>query len=111
MDWRGIAEETSTLQDSDGPIATQNRHQTATKIGPSLNAVIGVEVPIGGGEVAVSVPDGFLPVRVINAVKHQPVPRAFVTWTIEGGGRSEATATIIGDALLEGVATKPGILR
>jgi hypothetical protein len=69
-----------------------------------------VEVPIGGGEVAVSVPDGFMPVRVINAVKHQPVPRAFVTWTIEGGGRSEATTTIIGDALLEGVGTRPGIL-
>jgi hypothetical protein len=69
-----------------------------------------VEVPIGGGEVAVSVPDGFMPVRVINAVKHQPVPRAFVTWTIEGGGRSEATTTFIGDALLEGVGTRPGIL-
>jgi hypothetical protein len=69
-----------------------------------------VEVPIGGGEVAVSVPDGFMPVRVINAVKHQPVPRAFVTWTIEGGGRSEATTTIVGEALLEGVGTRPGIL-
>ena len=67
-------------------------------------------MPIGGGEVAVSVPDGFLPVRVINAVTHEPVPRAFVTWTIEGGGRSEATATIIGEALLEGVGTRPGIL-
>jgi hypothetical protein len=69
-----------------------------------------LDVPIGGGEVAVSVPDGFLPVRVINAVKHEPVPRAFVTWTIEGGGRSEATTTITGDALLEGVGTRPGIL-
>jgi hypothetical protein len=69
-----------------------------------------VDVPIGGGEVAVTVPDGFLPVRVINAATHEPVPRAFVTWTIEGGGRSEATTTIIGDALLEGVGTRPGIL-
>ena len=57
-----------------------------------------------------SVPDGFLPVRVINAATHEPVPRAFVTWTIEGGGRSEATTTIIGEALLEGVGTRPGIL-
>ena len=55
-----------------------------------------------------SVPDGFMPVRVINAVKHEPVPRAFVTWTIEGGGRAEATTTIIGEALLEGVGTRPG---
>jgi hypothetical protein len=69
-----------------------------------------VDVPIGGSEVAVSVPDGFLPVRVINAVKHEPVPRAFVTWTIAGGGRAEATTTITGDALLEGVGTRPGIL-
>src|SRR5206468_10307398 len=69
-----------------------------------------LEVPIGGGEIAVSVPNGVLPVRVINAVKHEPVPRAFVTWTIEGGGRAEATATIIGEALLEGVGTRPGIL-
>jgi hypothetical protein len=58
----------------------------------------------------VSVPDGVLPARVINAVTHEPVPRAFVTWTIEGGGRAEATATIIGEALLEGVGTRPGIL-
>jgi Carboxypeptidase regulatory-like domain len=69
-----------------------------------------VEVPIDGGEVSVSVPDGVTPVRVINAVKREPVPRAFVTWTIEGGGRSEATATILGEALLEGVGTRPGIL-
>ena len=69
-----------------------------------------VDVPIGGGEVAVSVPDGFLPVRVINAATHQPVPRAFVTWAIEGGGRSEATTTITGEALLESVGTSPGTL-
>jgi hypothetical protein len=69
-----------------------------------------LDVPIGGGEIAVSVPDGVLPVRVLNAVKKEPVPRAFVTWTIEGGGRAEATATIIGEALLEGVGTRPGIL-
>jgi carboxypeptidase family protein len=69
-----------------------------------------LDVPIGGGEIAFSVPDGVLPVRVINAVKKEPVPRAFVTWTIEGGGRAEATATVIGEALLEGVGTRPGIL-
>jgi hypothetical protein len=69
-----------------------------------------LDVPIGGGEIAVSVPDGVLPVRVINSVKQEPVPRAFVTWTIEGGGRSEATTTVVGEALLEGVGTKAGIL-
>lgn len=69
-----------------------------------------LNVPIGGGEIAVSVPDGVLPVRVVNAVKREPVPRALITWTIEGGGRSEAAATILGEALLEGVGTKAGIL-
>jgi hypothetical protein len=69
-----------------------------------------LNVPIGGGEIAVSVPDGVLPVRVVNAVKREPVPRALITWTIEGGGRSEAMATILGEALLEGVSTKAGLL-
>ena len=69
-----------------------------------------VTVPIGGREIAVSVPDGVLPVRVVNASKREPVPRAFVRWTAEGGGRSEAMATNLGDALLEGVGTKAGIL-
>ena len=69
-----------------------------------------LDVPRDGGEIAVSVPDGVLPVRVVNAVTLEPVPRAFITWTIEGGGRSEATTTIVGEGLLEGVGTKAGIL-
>jgi hypothetical protein len=69
-----------------------------------------LDVPRDGGEIAVSVPDGVLPVRVVNAVTQEPVPRAFITWTIEGGGRSEATTTIVGEGLLEGVGTKAGIL-
>jgi hypothetical protein len=69
-----------------------------------------LEVPIGGREIAVSVPDGVLPVRVVNGVNREPVPRALVSWTIAGGGRSEATATILGEALLEGVGTNAGIL-
>jgi hypothetical protein len=69
-----------------------------------------LDVPIGGAEIAVSIPDGFLPVRVVNAATREPVPRAFITWTIEGGGRSEATATIVGEALLDAAGTKPGIL-
>jgi hypothetical protein len=58
----------------------------------------------------VSVPDGFLPVRVLNTATHEPVPRAFVTWTIAGGGRAETTTTIAGEALLESVGTSPGVL-
>ena len=69
-----------------------------------------LDVPMDGGEIAVSIPDGVLPVRVVNAITQEPVPRAFVTWTIEGGGRSEATTTVVGEALLEGAGTKAGIL-
>jgi len=69
-----------------------------------------VAVPSGGREVAVSVPDGFLPLRVVNAAKNEPVARASITWTA-GGGRSVAASTIIGEAVLEGVGTGPGILK
>ncbi len=69
-----------------------------------------IAVPVGGREVGVSVPDGFLPVRVVNAAKNEPVARASITWTA-GGGRSVAVSTIIGEALLEGVGIGPGILK
>ncbi len=69
-----------------------------------------LEVPVGGGEIAIAIPDGFLPVRVSNAANTLPVPRAFVTWTVEGGGRVEATTAATGDALLEGVGFRPGAL-
>jgi hypothetical protein len=69
-----------------------------------------VAVPSGGREVAVSVPDGFLPLRVVNAAKNEPVARASITWTA-GGGRSVAASTIIGEAVLEGVGTGSGILK
>ncbi|OLE82325.1 MAG: hypothetical protein AUF76_09905 [Acidobacteria bacterium 13_1_20CM_2_65_9] len=69
-----------------------------------------LEVPVGGHEIAISIPDGFLPVRVSNAANTQPVPRALVTWTVEGGGRVEATTSANGDVLLEGVGIRPGVL-
>jgi len=68
-----------------------------------------IEVPPDGREVAIAIPDGFLPVRVINALDDQPVARAAITWT-GSGGRVEATPTASGDALLEGVGTTGGTL-
>ena len=69
-----------------------------------------LDVPIGGREIAISIPDGFLPVRVSNAANAEPVPRALVTWTVKGGGRAEATTGANGDVMLEGVGISSGVL-
>jgi hypothetical protein len=68
-----------------------------------------LEVPSDGREVAVAIPEGLLPVHVVNALKNQPVAGATITWT-GSGARVEATATASGDALLEGVGTAGGTL-
>ena len=68
-----------------------------------------VDVPTGGQEMAVVIPDGFLPVRVVNALKNQPVAGASITWT-GSGARVETTASATGEALLEGVGTAGGTL-
>ncbi|HXI28192.1 MAG TPA: carboxypeptidase regulatory-like domain-containing protein, partial [Vicinamibacterales bacterium] len=67
-----------------------------------------VEVPLDGREVAFAIPDGLLPVHVVND-KNEPVRGATITWT-SGGARVEATAMATGDALLEGVGTAGGTL-
>ena len=67
-----------------------------------------VEVPSDGREIAVVIPEGFLPVRVVNALRsnrwweldHMDWKRSSV----------EATATATGEALLEGVGTAGGAL-
>ena len=69
-----------------------------------------VEVPSDQREVAVAIPDGFLPVRVVSALNtNQALAGATITWT-GSGGRVEATATAAGEALLEGVGTAGGTL-
>ena len=68
-----------------------------------------VDVPNNGQEMTVVIPDGFLPVRVLNALTNRPVSGASITWT-GGGARVEATATVTGEALLEGVGTAAGTL-
>ena len=67
-----------------------------------------VEVPLDGREVAIAIPDGFLPVHVVND-KNEPVRGTSIRWT-GSGGRVEAAATASGDALLEGVGTAQGTL-
>jgi len=68
-----------------------------------------VEVPSDGQELAVVIPNGFVQVRVVNAVTNQPVAGASITWT-GGGARVETTATVTGEALLDGVGTTEGTL-
>jgi hypothetical protein len=68
-----------------------------------------VEVPSGGKEITVGIPDGFLPVRVVNALTNRPVAGASIAWSA-AGARVEATATATGEALLEGVGTAGGTL-
>ena len=68
-----------------------------------------IEVPSDGREVAVAVPEGLLPVHVVNALTNQPVAGAIMRWT-GSGARVEATATASGDALLEGVGATGGTL-
>jgi hypothetical protein len=67
-----------------------------------------VEVPPDQHEVAVAIPDGFLPVHVVND-KNEPVSGAAIIWT-SGGARVEASAMATGDALLEGVGSANGTL-
>ena len=68
-----------------------------------------VNVPPQGRELALEIPAGFLPVRVINARNGGRVAGAAITWTA-GGARVDATSSASGDALLAGVAAAPGTL-
>jgi hypothetical protein len=67
-----------------------------------------VEIPRDGRDVAITIPDGFVPVHVVND-RNEPVPGASVLWT-GGGEQIYATTMATGDALLEGVAPAGGTL-
>ena len=68
-----------------------------------------IDVPTDGHEIAIDIPDGFLPVRVVSAVTNQTMAGATIAWT-SSGGRAEATTTAAGEALLEGVGAEAGTL-
>lgn len=67
-----------------------------------------VTVPEASGEIAIQVPDGFIPVRVTDRSTEQPVA-ARITWAA-GGGRIEAATTPNGDALIEGAGNTGGTM-
>jgi hypothetical protein len=68
-----------------------------------------VNVPVEAREIPVAIPDGYLPVRVTDASRKDPVGGASITWTASGS-RVEATSSANGEALLEGVGTAGGTL-
>lgn len=68
-----------------------------------------IAVPSDGREIVIDIPEGLLPVRVVNALNNQPVAGATITWT-GSGARVEATTTAAGDALLEGAGGTSGTL-
>jgi Carboxypeptidase regulatory-like domain len=67
-----------------------------------------VNVPAGGREMVIAVPDGLIPVKVINRITQHPV-EAQLTW-VGAGGRVETLTNANGDALMEGVGTSGGTL-
>jgi hypothetical protein len=75
---------------------------------PNSTYIRQIEVPLDRREETIAIPEGFLPVRVVNH-KNEPVALATITWA-GSGARVEATATATGDALLEGVGTAKGTL-
>jgi hypothetical protein len=68
-----------------------------------------VTVPENGRELPVVIPDGFLPLHVVNALKNAAIAGAEVTW-MGSGGRVQARTSAVGEALLEGVGTEGGTL-
>jgi len=69
-----------------------------------------LDVLSDGREIVVAIPEGLLPVHVVDSVTRQPIAGATVTWT-GSGARVEGTVTVTGDALLEGVGTAGGTLE
>jgi len=70
--------------------------------------IMNVNVPESGRETVIAVPDGLIPVKVINRTTQHPV-EAQLTW-VGGGGRVETITNANGDALLEAVGTSGGKL-
>jgi hypothetical protein len=68
-----------------------------------------INVPESGREVVIEIPEGLIPVKVIDRDSREPIGGARVLWT-GGGSRVEATTNANGDALLEAVGVTGGTL-
>lgn len=68
-----------------------------------------INVPESGREVVIEIPDGLIPVKVIDHDNRDPIGGARVLWT-GGGSRVEAATNANGDALLEATGATGGTL-
>jgi hypothetical protein len=100
------------LTDKDGRVTLEGFPPGATQVRVSLfNSIYSrtVTVPEDGREIAIEIPDGLLPVRVINQKTTQPIGSARLTWKGRGGS-VEAVTNANGDALLESIGPAGGTL-
>jgi hypothetical protein len=99
------------ITDSDGRVVLTSFPPGPAQLRVHLfNSVYTVRlaVPESGGEIVISVPDGLIPVRVIDRASDQPV-QATLVWA-GGGSRVEGVTNANGDALLEAAGTSGGTL-
>ena len=76
---------------------------------PNSTWVRRLNVPAQARDVELEIPAGFMPLSIVNAHTRAAIPAAAITWT-SSGGRIEATTSVSGEALLDGVADAPGTL-
>jgi protocatechuate 3,4-dioxygenase beta subunit len=102
----------SGMTDGEGRVTLKSFPPGPTRIDVRLlnsRFVRRLNVPEDGRELPILIPDGFLPVRVLNAMTEARVTGATVTW-MGKEGRVEAVTSATGEALLEGVGKDPGTL-
>ena len=101
------------MTDADGRLTLDGFPPGAARVTVSMfNSTFSriVTVPTDGREIAIEVPDGLLPVRVVDQATTQPVASARLTW-MSSGGIVETITNPNGDALLEGTGMEGGRLR
>jgi hypothetical protein len=69
-----------------------------------------VTVPASGAEITIDIPDGLVPVKVIDRDTRAPIGSALALWT-GSGSRVEAITNANGDALIEATGASGGTLR
>ena len=100
------------MTDSDGRLSVSPFPPGPTEVSVEMfnsTYIKRVTVPENGAEIAMQIPDGLIPVKVIDAETRKPLAAAKVVWT-GSGARVEASANANGDALLEGAGTAGGTL-
>jgi len=96
--------------DADGRVTFANVPPGAARIDVRLRTSTHLRranVRGDGPEIAIAIPDGYLPLHVTSETTGRPIANAMVTWN-GGGYRVQAATTGNGDVLLEGVGDGVG---